>query len=91
MSNFNYKTTSTPVRGKKFQDLLKDVRQAAFKDTQLFGNRLRKENYIYKGVNKEIQYEKRGTTQILSSTAQMEEERELRTFLGEPDEKKTNS
>ena len=54
-------------------------------------NRLRKENYIYKGVNKEIQNEKRGTTQILSSTAQMEEERELRTFLGEPDEKKTNS
>ena len=43
MSNFNYKTTSTPVKGKKFQDLLKDVRQAAFKDTQKFGDRLRKE------------------------------------------------
>ena len=43
MSNFNYKTTSTPVKGKKFQDLLKDVRQAAFKDTREFADRLRKE------------------------------------------------
>jgi hypothetical protein len=40
---FSYKTTSTPVKGKKFTDLLKDVRQATFKDSQEFADKLRKE------------------------------------------------
>ena len=52
-------------------------------------NRFKRETYIYKGVNKEIQNEKKGTTQILSSSAQMKEEQELQKFLGNG--KKTNS
>ena len=40
---FSYKTTSTPVKGKMFTDLLKDVRQATFKDSQEFADKLRKE------------------------------------------------
>ena len=52
-------------------------------------DRFKRETYIYKGVNKEIQNEKKGTTQILSSSAQMKEEQELQKFLG--NEKKTNS
>ena len=36
MSNFSYKTTSTPVRGKKFTDLLKQVKEGAFRDAKNF-------------------------------------------------------